>query len=136
MFSSKALTLLLVYTSLTTGLNTYPVTDTDQVYCYDSASSGGDDGGDPPDGGGPLPGDGGGRPDGGRPRPGDGAGAGPRPGGRRSRIGGGGRALEIISCDATGQDASYTTLPKGYRDNGDDTVTDMNTGLMWTQTLR
>ncbi len=30
-----------------------------------------------------------------------------------------------------GQDAHYTSLPMSYKDNGDGTITDLNTGLMW-----
>lgn len=30
-----------------------------------------------------------------------------------------------------GQDAQYQTNPPAYRDNGDGTITDLNTGLMW-----
>ncbi|MCP4641661.1 MAG: DUF1566 domain-containing protein [bacterium] len=33
-----------------------------------------------------------------------------------------------------GQDAQYLGNPMAYRDNGDGTVTDLNTGLMWQQT--
>ncbi len=33
-----------------------------------------------------------------------------------------------------GQDAQYTGNPPSYQDNGDGTVTDINTGLMWQQT--
>jgi hypothetical protein len=33
-----------------------------------------------------------------------------------------------------GQDVNYETLTPSYTDNGDDTVTDNNTGLMWQQT--
>ncbi|MEA2068753.1 MAG: DUF1566 domain-containing protein [Verrucomicrobiota bacterium] len=32
-----------------------------------------------------------------------------------------------------GQDAQYTVNPSSYRDNGDGTVSDLITGLMWTQ---
>jgi hypothetical protein len=32
-----------------------------------------------------------------------------------------------------GQDAQYTANPPGYKDNGDGTVSDLVTGLMWTQ---
>lgn len=32
-----------------------------------------------------------------------------------------------------GQDAQYTDNPASYQDNGDGTVTDLNTGLMWQQ---
>ncbi|HID72646.1 TPA: DUF1566 domain-containing protein [Candidatus Micrarchaeota archaeon] len=32
-----------------------------------------------------------------------------------------------------GQDAQYSGLQPSYRDNGDGTVTDLNTGLMWQQ---
>ena len=32
-----------------------------------------------------------------------------------------------------GQDAHYRTIACSYRDNGDGTVTDLNTGLMWQQ---
>lgn len=32
-----------------------------------------------------------------------------------------------------GQDAQHATNPPAYRDNGDGTVTDLNTGLMWVQ---
>jgi hypothetical protein len=40
-----------------------------------------------------------------------------------------------ISCAGTGQDASYTTLAPSYSDNGDETITDLNTALMWTQAV-
>ena len=33
-----------------------------------------------------------------------------------------------------GQDAQYQGIQPAYRDNGDGTVTDLNTGLMWQQT--
>jgi hypothetical protein len=33
-----------------------------------------------------------------------------------------------------GQDAQYQANPPSYRDNGDGTVTDLNTGLMWQKT--
>ncbi len=33
-----------------------------------------------------------------------------------------------------GQDAQHSGLPMTYQDNGDGTVTDLNTGLMWQQT--
>lgn len=33
-----------------------------------------------------------------------------------------------------GQDAQYTGLQSSYKDNGDGTVTDLNTGLMWQKT--
>ena len=33
-----------------------------------------------------------------------------------------------------GQDAQYQGLPPAYQDNGDGTVTDLNTGLMWQKT--
>lgn len=33
-----------------------------------------------------------------------------------------------------GQDAQYETNPPAYRDNGDGTITDLNTGLMWQKT--
>ena len=35
-----------------------------------------------------------------------------------------------------GQDAQYTTCPLSYTDNGNGTVTDNNTGLMWQQDLQ
>ena len=43
-----------------------------------------------------------------------------------------------IPCPDTGdplygQDAQYQGPPLSYRDNGDGTVTDLNTGLMWIQ---
>ena len=38
-----------------------------------------------------------------------------------------------VNCDSTGQDGEYETLATLYCDNEDGTVTDMNTGLMWTQ---
>ena len=34
-----------------------------------------------------------------------------------------------------GQDAQYAGNAPGYRDNGDGTVTDLNTGLTWAATL-
>ncbi|NPD45708.1 DUF1566 domain-containing protein [Lentimicrobium sp. S6] len=36
--------------------------------------------------------------------------------------------------DYYGQDAQFTGLASSYQDNGDGTVTDLNTGLMWQQT--
>ena len=43
-----------------------------------------------------------------------------------------------ISCPSggtfSGQDAQYSGLQPAYRDNGDGTVSDLNTGLMWQQT--
>ena len=36
-----------------------------------------------------------------------------------------------IPCDGTGQDGAYSINPLSYTDNGDGTVTDNNTGLMW-----
>jgi hypothetical protein len=36
-----------------------------------------------------------------------------------------------ISCAGTGQDGAYNINPMSYTDNGDGTVTDNNTGLMW-----
>ncbi len=45
----------------------------------------------------------------------------------------------IISPQAVdsfyGQDANYVTNPMSYQDNGDGTVTDLLTGLMWQQDL-
>lgn len=38
------------------------------------------------------------------------------------------------SDDYYGQDASYTGTASSFTDNGDETVTDNNTGLMWQQT--
>ena len=47
-----------------------------------------------------------------------------------------GRNVNLRSCpgrgdDLYGQDAHYTINPPRYRDNGDGTVTDLTTGLMW-----
>ncbi|MCP3939086.1 MAG: DUF1566 domain-containing protein, partial [Actinomycetia bacterium] len=41
--------------------------------------------------------------------------------------------IEAIECggDFVGQDAQYEGLQPSYRENGDGTVTDLNTGLMW-----
>ncbi|HUU03010.1 MAG TPA: DUF1566 domain-containing protein [Myxococcota bacterium] len=44
----------------------------------------------------------------------------------------------MINCPVAGQtffgqDAQYTSVLPAYRDNGDGTVTDLNTGLMWQQ---
>ena len=39
----------------------------------------------------------------------------------------------VASADFFGQDAQYEGNQPAYRDNGDGTVTDLNTGLMWTQ---
>ena len=33
-----------------------------------------------------------------------------------------------------GQDAQYPKLEPSYQDNGDGTVSDLNTGLMWQKT--
>lgn len=38
-----------------------------------------------------------------------------------------------IPCAGTVQDGAYTINPMSYTDNGDGTVTDNNTGLMWQQ---
>ena len=38
-----------------------------------------------------------------------------------------------IPCAGTGQDGAYSIHPLNYTDNGDGTVTDNNTGLMWQQ---
>ena len=35
--------------------------------------------------------------------------------------------------DYAGQDAHYSINPPSYKDNGDGTVTDLVTGLMWTK---
>ncbi|MDX2345240.1 MAG: DUF1566 domain-containing protein [Acidimicrobiia bacterium] len=41
----------------------------------------------------------------------------------------------VVVCgeDYVGQDAEYEGLQPSYQDNGDGTVTDLNTGLMWIQ---
>lgn len=41
----------------------------------------------------------------------------------------------VITCGSSfnGQDAQYDGLQPAYQDNGDGTVTDLNTGLMWQQ---
>jgi hypothetical protein len=39
----------------------------------------------------------------------------------------------VISCEGTGQDGEYTINPMSYNDNGNGTVTDYNTTLMWQQ---
>jgi hypothetical protein len=36
-----------------------------------------------------------------------------------------------IPCDGTGQDGEYSINPMSFKDNGNGTVTDNNTGLMW-----
>lgn len=38
---------------------------------------------------------------------------------------------DSVSCSGAGQDASYSNNPQDYRDNGDETVTDNVSGLMW-----
>ncbi len=39
---------------------------------------------------------------------------------------------QVIACAGTGQDGeSQAGVPLAYRDNGDGTITDLNTGLMW-----
>ena len=40
-------------------------------------------------------------------------------------------ADEVVPCEGSGQDAEYEGLQPAYQDNGDGTVTDLNTGLMW-----
>ncbi len=42
---------------------------------------------------------------------------------------------EAITCGATfvGQDAQYEGVQPAYQDNGDGTISDLNTGLMWIQ---
>jgi pimeloyl-ACP methyl ester carboxylesterase len=39
----------------------------------------------------------------------------------------------VIDCAGTGQDGEYNINPLSYTDNGDGTVTDNNTGLIWQQ---
>jgi hypothetical protein len=39
----------------------------------------------------------------------------------------------VIACAGTGQDGEYSINPPSYTDNGDGTVTDNVTGLMWQQ---
>ena len=36
-----------------------------------------------------------------------------------------------IACAGTGQDGEYSCIPLSYTDNGNGTVTDNNTGLVW-----
>lgn len=43
----------------------------------------------------------------------------------------GNRLYDTDSTLYTGQDASFQGNPLSYRDNGDGTITDLNTGLMW-----
>ena len=38
-----------------------------------------------------------------------------------------------ISCAGNGQDGDYVGPQPAYQDNGDGTITDLNTGLMWMQ---
>ena len=40
----------------------------------------------------------------------------------------------LATCAGTGYDADYTTNAQSYTDNGDQTITDNVTGLMWTRT--
>jgi hypothetical protein len=40
-------------------------------------------------------------------------------------------AGSIISCEGTGQDGEYVHNPLSYADNGDGSVTDNNTGMVW-----
>jgi len=42
-------------------------------------------------------------------------------------------SVSQVDCAGTGQDASNQGLAQEYCSHGDDTVTDMNTGLMWTK---
>lgn len=42
-----------------------------------------------------------------------------------------GSSGNVISCVGTGQDGAYNINPMSFTDNGDGTVTDNNTGLMW-----
>jgi hypothetical protein len=39
----------------------------------------------------------------------------------------------VMPCAGTGQDGAYIINPMSYKDNGNGTVTDDNTGLMWQQ---
>jgi len=39
-----------------------------------------------------------------------------------------------VSDEYYGQDAQYTGITPAYQDNGDGTITDLNTGLMWQKT--
>jgi hypothetical protein len=39
--------------------------------------------------------------------------------------------FDEIDCAGTGQDGAYSYNPLSYTDNGDGTVTDNNTGLIW-----
>jgi len=40
----------------------------------------------------------------------------------------------VATCAGSGQDGAYIRNPLSYTDNGDGTVTDNNTGLIWQQT--
>jgi hypothetical protein len=43
------------------------------------------------------------------------------------------QARFAASLDAIGVDAAHSAIPCRYRDNGDNTVTDFDTGLMWAK---
>jgi len=108
MIVQTALACLLLNARVALASNAYPVTDTSQRYCYDSYhESSGDD------------------PDSDNQEQVQ----------RRAQDEGLGstRNLDAIICPGSGQDASYTGLKQIFQNNGDGTVTDLNTGLMWTQ---
>ena len=41
----------------------------------------------------------------------------------------------VISCANTGQDGAYTINPMSFTDNGNQTITDNNTGLLWQKCM-
>jgi hypothetical protein len=124
------LVLVLSLVGFNSGLNSFPVPDTNQENCYARVESTGGTGGGPGGGDGGGPSDGGGGPPNG-----DGTGdrGGEDSGGELPGESGNRRTLQVISCDGTGQDASYITLSQTFCDNGDETITDLNTDLIWTQ---
>ncbi|CAJ1949107.1 unnamed protein product [Cylindrotheca closterium] len=100
----SAIAIWLVSLSTAIASNSYIVTDTNQLLCYDSDSTTSGTGGTVA---------------------GQGTGGGQRGNGRRH--------LDEITCAGTGQDAEYITLSQSFQHNGDGTISDLNTGLMWTE---
>ncbi|KAL3937888.1 MAG: hypothetical protein SGBAC_007086 [Bacillariaceae sp.] len=107
MLIHTVLACLLLPTRAALASNVYPVTDTNQRYCYDSyhGSSGADS---------------------------DSAKQEQAQSQTQEQVMTSTRNLDVI-CSGIGQDASYHGLKQEFQSNKDGTVTDMKTGLMWTE---
>ncbi|CAJ1949105.1 unnamed protein product [Cylindrotheca closterium] len=112
MIVQTTLACVLLSTRVALASNVYPVTDTNQRYCYDSyhASSTSSNEEDPD------------------------SDTQERAHRRAQELAlTNTRNLDGFSCPGSGQDASYSGLKQLFQNNDDGTISDLNTGLMWTQ---